>query len=138
VETNFIGLTAAAASFLGIWLGHVSVRKFEREVERLWIPCVLALVSGSTLEIVSFRTSSLMLSTICGILGVTLLWDSLEFYRQQDRIKAGHAPANSHNPRHMRILADHPAATTLDWLDRDPRGVPFSAEELRVIKDGAK
>ena len=138
MEFNFLGLASAGATFLGVWIGHVSVRKIEREVERIWIPSALALTFGIGLELVAFRTSNLTLSTICGILGVTLLWDSLEFYRQQKRIREGYAPANPNNPRHARIMATHPAATTIDWLKRDPRGVSFSSDELRAIKEGKK
>jgi hypothetical protein len=78
MEMNWLGLASAVATFLGVWIGHVSVRKIERQVERIWIPATLALLFGLGLEIASFRTSSLILSTICGILGVTLLWDALE------------------------------------------------------------
>ncbi len=138
MEINFIGLASAAATFFAVWLGHVSVRKIEREVERLWIPALLALSGGIGLELASLLSSSLVLSMVFGILGVTLLWDALELYRQQKRIEQGHAPANPQNPRHANILARHPKATTLDWLDRDPRGVPFSADEIRAIKEGTK
>jgi hypothetical protein len=132
MDLNWIGLAAAASTFLGVWIGHVSVRKIEREVERIWIPSALALIFGLGLEIASLLTDSRVVSTICGIVGVTLLWDSLEIaVRQPNRVRHGHAPANPHNPRHARILAAHPAATTIDWLDRDPRGRAYSAEELR-------
>lgn len=138
MEINLVGLASAAATFLGVWLGHVSVRKIEREVERIWIPSALALVLGIGLEIVSLQVSSLALSAMCGILGVTLLWDSLEFYRQQKRIQEGHALANPKNPRHARILASYPSATTIDWLDRDPRGIPYSSAELNPVKERVK
>ena len=138
MEINSIGFASAAATFFGVWLGHVSVRKIEREVERIWIPSLLALLLGITLELAALWTSNLVPSTICGILGITLLWDSFEFHRQQKRIKVGHAPANPRNPRHARILAAHPTATTIDWLKRDPRGVPFSPDELRAIDKQAR
>ncbi len=139
MEINWIGLASAAATFLGVWLGHVSVRKIERDVERIWIPAALALLLGIGLELASFLADSLIVSTICGILGVTLLWDSLELdYRQPKRIMKGHAPANPRNPRHVRILATHPTATTIDWLDRDPRGIHFTADEIRAIEEGMK
>src|SRR5215216_3768904 len=139
MEINLVGLASAAATFFGVWLGHVSVRKIERGVERIWIPSASALVLGIGLELASFRTDSLIVSTICGILGITLLWDSLELaYRQPKRVMKGHAPANPHNPRHARILAEHPEATTIDWLARDPRGVPFSDEEIRAIRGQMK
>lgn len=138
VNINFIGLAAALAVFFGIWLGHVSVRKIERETVNLWIPSCIALALGIGFEIGSFLTPSLILSAMSGILGVILLWDALEFFRQQKRIKRGYAPANPNNPRHVKILAEYPDATTLDWLDRNPRGSRYSQAELSSIKEGAK
>lgn len=136
MEINFIGFASAAATFLGVWVGHVAVRKIERDIERLWIPSIMTLLLGVGLEIASLIAASQVLSTICGIVGVTLLWDALEFYRQQKRIKKGHAPANSNNPRHARILEAHPDATTFDWLARDPCGMPYSSTELDLTKQG--
>lgn len=138
MEINIIGFAAALATFLGVWLGHVSVRKTERGTINLWIPALIALALGIGLEIASFLISNLSLSAMCGILGVTLLWDSFEFYRQQKRIKHGHAPANPNNPRHARILAEYPNATTFDWLDRDPRGSAYSPAELTSMKESGK
>ncbi|MBE0672718.1 MAG: DUF4491 family protein [Anaerolineales bacterium] len=139
MHINFIGPAAAFATFLGVWLGHVSVRKIERETVHLWKPTLIALVLGAGFAAASFLTSSLPLSAICSILSVTLLWDALEIaVRQPKRIQHGHAPANPNNPRHARILAEYPDATTIDWLDRDPRGVPYSQAELASIKESAK
>lgn len=136
MEFNWLGPASAAATFLGVWIGHVSVRKIEREVERIWIPAALALLLGIGLLIASFLTSNLILSAVCGILAVTLLWDALELaLRQPNRVKHGHAPANPHNPRHTRILAAYPEATTMDLLERDPRGFPYSNEELASLKE---
>lgn len=136
MDTNTIGLASAAATFLGVWIGHVSVRKIEREAEQLWIPSALALLLGVGLEIGSLMAVSRALSAFLGILGVTLLWDALELYRQQNRIREGHAPANPRNPRHARILAAHPQATTIDLLDREPVGTPIS-QEGPVSTEGA-
>jgi hypothetical protein len=70
---------------------------------------------------------------------VTLLWDALEIaVRQPKRIKHGHAPANPNNPRHAKILADYPEATTIDFLDRDPIGRAYTAQEVAAMKEGAK
>lgn len=135
MDINLVGPASAAATFLGVWIGHVSVRKIEREVERIWIPSALALLLGIGLELLSLWTASRALSAFFAILGVTLLWDALEFYRQQNRIKEGHAPANPSNPRHARILAAYPKATTIDWLDRDPRGEPVSTEDVRLLQE---
>ncbi|HND90357.1 MAG TPA: DUF4491 family protein [Anaerolineales bacterium] len=139
MQINLIGPAAALATFLGVWLGHVSVRKIERETVHLWKPTVIAILLSAGFGTASFLTSSLPLSAICGILSVTLFWDALEIaVRQPKRIKHGHAPANPKNPRHAKILAEYPEATTIDWLDRDPRGAPYSAAELASIKESAK
>jgi hypothetical protein len=138
VSINFIGFATAFATFFGIWLGHVFVRKIERETVYLWKPALIAIALGAGFEIAALLTSSLILSAMCGILGVTFLWDSLEFFRQQKRVKLGHAPANPNNPRHAKILAEYPEASTFDWLNRDPRGSAYSSAELASIKEDAK
>lgn len=139
MQINLIGPSAALATFLGVWLGHVSVRKIERETVHLWKPTVIAILLSAGFGTASFLTTSLPLSAICGIFSVTLFWDALEIaVRQPKRIKHGHAPANPKNPRHARILAEYSEATTIDWLDRDPRGAPYSAAELASIKESAK
>ena len=129
MELNLIGIVAATSAFLGIWLGHVSVRAIERSVTKLWPPIVIALALGILLETWSLFTEYQLLSTATGILGITILWDALEFVRQEKRIKKGHAPVNPDNPRHAQILANYPSATTLDLLKRDPIGQPVAPNE---------
>jgi putative Mn2+ efflux pump MntP len=129
MELNLIGIVAATSVFLGIWLGHVSVRAIERSATKLWPPIVIALALGLTLETWSLLTDHWLLNTALGILGITILWDALEFVRQEKRVKKGHAPANPDNPRHARILAEYPNATTLDLLKRDPIGHQVSPQE---------
>jgi hypothetical protein len=117
---NTLGLTAAATAFLAIWIGHVAVRKIEAASPVIWIPTVIALALGLITEYCSLVTNNLNLKIVFGIVGVTLLWDALEFTRQQKRIRKGHAPANPNNPRHAKILAEFPSATTQDLLKHEP------------------
>lgn len=117
---NWLGLIAAATAFLSIWVGHVAVRKIEASSRTIWIPTLAAIVLGVLLEYLSLIMDNLLLKTAFGITGITLLWDALEFTRQQNRVKHGHAPANPNNPRHARILKEHPSATTVDLLNREP------------------
>ena len=138
MEMNFVGMAAALATFFGVWMGHVLVRKIERETVRLWIPICSALLLGTGFGVFSLLTPSLILSAAGGIFAMTFLWDALEFVRQQNRIKQGHAPANPNNPRHAKILAEHPESTTFDWLDRDPRESKYSSAELVSMKEGSK
>ncbi len=122
MELNLTGAIAALSIFLGIWLGHVSVRTIERQARTLWPPILIALLLGLCLELWSLMTPFGLLNTALGILGVTVLWDALEFVRQERRVKQGHAPADPANPRHARILAQPGSrATTLDLTKREPR-----------------
>ena len=129
MELNVVGLVAAASTFSGVWFGHVAVRKIEAISPTIWLPTTVFAIAGVGLEWLSLSTSDLLLSTASGILGFTLLWDALEFTRQQNRIKKGHAPANLKNPRHTRFLNESSSATTLDLLKRDPIGKPVSYTE---------
>ena len=127
---NTIGLVAALAAFLGIWSGHVAVRKIEFVSPTVWLPVLSFALAGILLEWFSLATSNLQLSTFFGILGITVLWDALEFPRQQRRVHKGHAPANPNNPRHAAMLAAPAShATPLDLLKREPLGRPLDLEE---------
>ena len=138
MQLNLIGLVAATAAFLSIWWGHVAVRKIESVSERLWPAMAISILLGIGCEVIAAWADNLYLTAACGIVGVVFIWDAFEFYRQQKRIKRGHASANLRNPRHVKILAEYPDATTLDWLDRSPQGKPYSAEELAAMKASAK
>ncbi len=117
---NPVGLVAAVSAFLAVWFGHLAVRKVEAASPSLWLPGLLFAGSGLGLEWLSLKTG-LLVSTACGIIGLTLLWDALELLRQQSRVRRGHAPANPHNPRHARMLAEPQSrATTLNLLGHDP------------------
>jgi len=119
---NWIGPVAAVTVFLSIWFGHVAVRKIEFIAPMIWLPTMIFATFGVLIEIFSLTTVNRPLSTVFGITGITLLWDALEFTRQQKRIIKGHAPANPNNPRHARILAEpNSHATTLNLLKREPR-----------------
>ena len=138
MQLNYLGLVSALAAFLSIWWGHVAVRKIESLAVRLWPPMLVCIVLGITAEAIAAITKNAYLSAAFGIGGVVFLWDAYEFYRQAKRVKRGHAPANPDNPRHARILANCPTASVIDWLDREPRGRPYSSEELAEIAKGAE
>jgi len=130
MEINPLGLTAAVTAFLSIWIGHVSVRKIEAKTVNLWKPMAIAIALGLALEYAALSIAHRPLSTVCGILGITLLWDAFEIKRQAHRIHKGYAPANPNNPRHAAILADpNSHAVTLDLLKRDPIGRIVSPDE---------
>jgi hypothetical protein len=138
LSINWIGWTAALVTFIGIWFGHVAVRKIESISPTIWLPSIAALLLGCLFELGALLSENMHLSAALGIFGITLLWDALEFWRQEHRIKKGHAPANPANPRHMRILEESEKATTLDWLKREPAGRPFIPDELPGFQGGAR
>ena len=135
---NWMGLAAAAATFFGIWFGHVGVRKIEAASPTIWAPTVIALTLGLALEAGALLANNLYLSGALGIVGMTVLWDALEFSRQHKRIAHGHAPANPNNPRHARLLSEYKSATTTNWLDRDPVGHPVKPETSLLEAEGTK
>src|SRR5512136_2443049 len=104
---NLVGPVAALTAFLSIWFGHVAVRKIEFNSRFIWLPAVAFAAAGLAIEFFSLETSNFLLSTVLGILGITLLFDAFEFTRQQKRIAKGHAPANPNNPRHAEILKNY-------------------------------
>ncbi len=131
-----VGLVAAASAFCAIWFGHMAVRKIEFRAASLAMPAMLFLGSGLLLEWLSVRTPVVPLSTVLGIVGITLLWDVLELVRQQRRVRKGHAPANLLNPRHAAFLAEPGShATPVNLLKRDPKSdlPPMSVEERGII-----
>jgi hypothetical protein len=130
MQINPLGLVAAGTAFVSIWAGHVAVRKIEAKTVHIWKPTLAALALGLTLEFAALAIANRPLSTVCGILGITLLWDAFEFWRQAKRVRIGHAPANPNNPRHAALLAEaNSRATTLDLLKRDPVGRVVSPQE---------
>ncbi len=132
MEINSLGLIAAITAFFSIWFGHVAVRKIEFISPTIWIPTIIFAALGLITEYGSLITIHRPQSTVFGILGITLLFDALEFTRQQNRIKKGHAPANPNNPRHTKMLAENSSATTLDLLKREPTGETVNSD--RTVK----
>lgn len=120
MEINVLGFTAALATFLSVWFGHVAVRKIESTSPTIWLPTTIFATLGILVEYLSMSMVYRPWSAAFGIFGITLLFDALEFTRQQNRIKKGHAPVNPNNPRHVKILATYSTATTLDQLKREP------------------
>jgi len=96
------GLILGLTAFLSIWLGHVLVR--ELEYRMAWLPWPLFLTAGLAAEAAALLVRDRLAGGVLGIVGMTLLWDALEFGRQERRVRRGHAAANPANPRHRRLL----------------------------------
>ncbi len=117
---QFTGFWMALVTFLGIWWGHVGVRWLEAHSPTIRPPMIILLTLGIGLNIFSLFAPNLTLAGVSSIIGITLIWDAFELYRQEKRIIKGHARANPNNPRHAAFLAAG-KGTTEDLLDRDPR-----------------
>lgn len=135
-DINLIGLAAALATFLGVWFGHMIVRKVEYSSPTLWQPVLGVALLGLLCEYLSLRLETHWLSAAFGILGITMLWDAFEFKRQEKRVKQGHAPANPANPRHKNLIMETSTATVIDLIDRNPVGHLVSLDEaIRLIME---
>jgi len=109
------------------------VRKLESRLERIVPAVILCILLGLLFEISALLVESNTVSAIFGIVGITFLWDALEFYRQQKRVIKGHAPANPNNPRHQYFLSQYPTSTLVNLTDGEPRGYPYTDEEINFI-----
>ncbi len=94
---NFIGLIVAVATFLIIGLFHPIVIKAEYYfgVRCWWV----FLVVGLALLGVSLLVSSMILSMLLGVVGVSSLWSILEIFEQRERVKKGWFPDNPNRKR---------------------------------------
>ncbi|NTV64648.1 MAG: DUF4491 family protein [Oscillochloris sp.] len=118
---QFAGLWMAIAMFVGIWGGHVGVRWLEAHSVAIRPPALVLIGLGLALNAYSMAAHDLIAAGVSSIIGITLLWDAFELYRQQRRVIKGHAPANPANLRHAAYLAAPGShATTADLLKRAP------------------
>ena len=93
---QWAGLVLAVLTFGTIGLGHVAVRKLNYRYGTK--PAPVFLVLGLGFLVLSLPVTSNLASAALGIVGMTTLWDAVEFIRQEERIRRGHAPANPNRP----------------------------------------
>lgn len=135
---NPIGAYAAITTIISIWFGHVMVRTLEAKLTKLKPVIIICVILGVVMEFGSMIMVERSLSSILGILSITFFWDTLEIFRQERRVQKGYAPANPYNPRHAAILANFPSATTVNLTARNPRGYPYSDEEIEMLLQTGK
>jgi hypothetical protein len=89
---QWAGPVLAVVTFATIGFGHAMVRKVNYLYGTKPAPYVFGL--GLLFLFISLRATSDLASAAMGIVAVTTLWDAFELYRQEERIRRGHAPAN--------------------------------------------
>lgn len=89
---NFHGIIVGAAAFLIIGLFHPVVIKGEYHFgTRIW---PLFAIAGIAVLMFSFFVPSMLVKSILGITGFTLLWCIIEMFEQAKRVKRGWFPEN--------------------------------------------
>ena len=93
---QWAGLTLAVLAFGTIALGHVAVRRLNYRYGTK--PAPFFLVLGLGFLGLSLLAADNLASAALGIVGMTTLWDAVEFIRQEERIRRGHAPTSPNRP----------------------------------------
>ena len=89
---QWAGLALAFTTVATIGIGHVLVRKLNYHFGTK--PAPWAFLLGAIAMGASLVVSSELISALLGILGITTLWDGIEFIRQEKRVSKGMAPSN--------------------------------------------
>ena len=79
------GLVLSGVTFATIGIGHVLVRRLHARFGTR--PAVPFILSGALGLAASLAAQHDLLSAALGITAITLLWDGIEFYRQEKRIR---------------------------------------------------
>ena len=84
---QWVGLVLAVLTLGTIGLGHVVVRKLNYRYGTK--PAPFFLVLGLLLLGLSLLATDNLASAALGIVGMTTLWDAVEFIRQEEHIRSG-------------------------------------------------
>ena len=108
---NATGFAAALATFLGVWLGHVMVRKVEAQVSRIGPAMAVCVLLGLACEAGALLSRGNALSGALGILGITWLVGVIRNGTEQDAELAADAlSVYERNSALMKRVADAQAA----------------------------
>jgi hypothetical protein len=100
VTLQWAELMLAVLTVGTIGLGHVAVRKLNYRYGTK--PAPFFFVLGLAFLGMSLLVAANLASAALGIVGITILWDAVEFIRQEERIRRGHALANPDRPVESR------------------------------------
>ena len=92
MSVEWTGVVLSAVTVATIGFGHVMVRKVNYYFGTKPVPLVA--LAGIAILASSLLTTSVLVSGALGIVGITTLWDAVELFRQEKRVRKGHAPRN--------------------------------------------
>lgn len=85
MSLQWAGVILALVTFATIAAGHVLVRRLHARYSTR--PALPLFVIGGLVLIGSLATNDNLLSGALGITAITILWDGIEIYRQEKRMK---------------------------------------------------
>jgi len=89
---NFTGIIIAVSTFLIIGLCHPLVIKTEYHFGTR--PWWLFLIVGLASMVAALMVADIILSSVLGVIGASLLWGIGELFEQKKRVKRGWFPMN--------------------------------------------
>ena len=93
---NYVGPILMLVVFITIGIGHISVRYLNYHYGTK--PGIPLLALGFGLLAYTLYIPSDLWSSVVGIIGMTVVWDGVEIFKQEKRIIKGHAPENPKRP----------------------------------------
>ncbi len=85
MNLQWAGPILAVVTFATIGIGHVLVRRLHARFGTR--PAIPLFALGLLVLIVSLFTRDDLFSAVLGITAITLLWDGIEMYRQEQRVR---------------------------------------------------
>ena len=85
MSLGWAGVVLALVTFATIAVGHELVRRLHRRYGTR--PAVPLFALGAAVLLAGLLSNNDLLSAALGITGVTLIWDGVEIYRQEGRMK---------------------------------------------------
>lgn len=82
---QWAGVLFALVTILTIGVGHVLVRRLHARFGTR--PAVYFFLFGGVVLLSSLATSDNLLSGVLGITAITLIWDGVEMFRQEKRMR---------------------------------------------------
>jgi len=85
MNLQWAGIILASVTFATIGIGHVLVRRLHARYGTR--PALPFFGAGLLVLILSLVTSNDLLSAVMGLTAITLLWDGIDMYRQEQRMR---------------------------------------------------